>query len=334
MVILFVNKKSNMRLSKITIVKSVKRVLKKIFFGLVNLLPIRAARQFILDDLNKKEKWSIGIYEGNSPLDLIDSVHINNPILSRSNVTDVPAGFVADPFMIRVEPNWYMFFEVFNQQTQRGEIGLATSKDTVNWNYEQIVLAEPFHLSYPYVFSWMNEYYLIPESGHANAIRLYRATKFPLEWCFMGNLLEGWFLDTSVFHYGDKWWLLAETNPEFKYDTLRLYYADDLLGDWIEHPQSPIVQGNAHIARPAGRVVVTNDKIIRYSQDCKPEYGTQVRAFEIYELTTTSYREREMATEAILKPSGSGWNSTGMHHLDPHLRADGKWIACVDGRAR
>jgi hypothetical protein len=312
----------------------IKRAIENLFFDSINLLPSQLSNPLISSVMNKKERWSIGIYQGSSPLNLTTSEQINNPVISRVNVTDVQAGFVADPFMIWVEPNWYMFFEVFNQHTRRGEIGVAISKDAMNWTYQQIVIAEPFHMSYPCVFQWMDEYYMIPESFAANAIRLYRSTKFPLEWSFVGNILEGCFLDSSIFRYGDKWWLFSETNPHHKFDTLRLYYADDLLGDWIEHPQSPIIKGNAHIARPAGRVVVTGDKIIRYTQDCALNYGLQVRAFEIYELTTTSYQEREVDRRIILEPSGVGWNGVGMHHVDPHLTADGKWIACVDGRAR
>nr|WP_246275467.1 hypothetical protein [Brasilonema bromeliae] len=235
--------------------------------------------------------------------------------------------------MIKADSTWFMFFEVLNQQTRRGEIGLATSKDTKNWKYEQIVLAEPFHLSYPYVFEWMNEYYMIPETHQANSIRLYKASKFPTEWSFVGNLSSGAsFLDASIFRHADKWWLFTETNPQHKFDTLRLYYADELLGSWIEHPKSPIITGNAHIARPGGRVVVINDKIIRYTQDCQPDYGTQLRAFEITELTTTSYQEREIEQNLVLKPTGVGWNGAGMHHIDPHFIHEGQWIACVDGR--
>ena len=32
-----------------------------------------------------------------------------------------------------------------------------------------------------------------------------------------------------------------------------------------------------------------------------------------------------------LGPSGTGWNASGMHHLDAHSRDDESWIACVDG---
>jgi hypothetical protein len=77
--------------------------------------------------------------------------------------------------------------------------------------------------------------------------------------------------------------------------------------------------------------LVFDDRIIRYSQDCYPAYGTQVRAFEIVELTKTTYRERETDVNPILKGSGSGWNCEGMHHVDAHKLDDGSWIACVDG---
>lgn len=312
---------------------NLKKIIKELHFYVVNSFPVPIANKLPLGALTKKERWSIGIYTGKSPVDFQAPKEIKNPVLTRRNVSDVRAGFVADPFMIKVDSTWFMFFEVLNQQTRRGEIGLATSKDTKNWKYEKIVLAEPFHLSYPYVFEWMNEYYMIPETHQANSIRLYKASKFPTEWSFVGNLIsDALFLDASIFRHADKWWLFTETNPQHKFDTLRLYYADELLGSWIEHPKSPIITGNAHIARPGGRVVVKNDMIIRYTQDCQPDYGTQLRAFEITELTTTSYQEREIEQNLVLKPTGVGWNGAGMHHIDPHLIHEGQWIGCVDGR--
>jgi hypothetical protein len=103
------------------------------------------------------------------------------------------------------------------------------------------------------------------------------------------------------------------------------------MGPWFEHPASPLIEGNPHITRPAGRVLTLNDRIIRYTQDCYPKYGTQVRVFEITELTTTTYHEREAKECLVLRPTGSGWNGSSMHHIDPHLMDDGRWVACVDG---
>jgi hypothetical protein len=310
-----------------------KKNIKNLLATLSYRLPPFQANRFLLNKPHPKEQWSIGIYAGDSPITVGLPKNIKNPVLSREDITDVHAGFVADPFMVREENTWYMFFEVLNQQTKRGEIGLATSQNTVDWRYQNIVLAEPFHLSYPYVFEWMNEYYMIPECSESGGIRLYKAEQFPTQWAFVGNLLIGpTFLDPSIFRHDDRWWLFAETNPEHQFDTLRLYCADELLGPWIEHPASPIVQGNPHISRPGGRVVSYKGKMIRYAQDCSPEYGMQVRAFEILVLSPEHCQEREVQSEPILAPSGQGWNAAGMHHIDPHEMPGGTWIACVDGR--
>lgn len=275
--------------------------------------------------------WSIGIYVGQSPFDLHSAAGIDNPVLTQSDVSDVPASFLADPFMIRAGDAWHMFFEVKNILTRKGEIGLAQSRDGFDWRYSRIVLAEAFHLSYPYVFEWEGEYYMIPETLQANQIRLYKALRFPTEWRHVADLVEGQFADPSIFRFDGRWWIFACSRP-FQHDVLRLYFADCLFGPWVEHPSSPIIEGNPHIARPAGRVVPFAGGVIRYAQDCYPKYGTQVRAFEITELTPTSYHERECDENPVLRPGESGWNGMGMHHIDAHLNSDGKWIACVDGR--
>ncbi len=276
--------------------------------------------------------WSIGIYEGPSPFRVRPSHRIRNPILTPLDITDVRAETVADPFMLRLGQTWYMFFEVLNQQTARGEIGLAVSADGLSWRYQQIVLAEPFHLSYPYVFEHDNAVYMIPESHEANSVRLYRALSFPTEWSLVCPLLEGgYFVDSSVVRHEGTWWMFTDASQNFKHDTLRLFYAHELTGPWREHPQSPIVEGDAHIARPAGRVLALDGKLIRFGQDDSPTYGRQVRAFEITELTTRGYSERMVSRRPILKPGWRGWNGLGMHHVDPHRTNNGTWLVYVDG---
>jgi hypothetical protein len=279
-----------------------------------------------------QQEWSIGIYAGTSPYALAAPPQVQNPVLTRTQVSDVPAAFVADPFMLRVHNVWYMFFEVLNQQTDRGEIGLASSNNGMQWQYQGRVLQEPFHLSYPYVFAWSGDYYMIPETYQAGAVRLYQAQPFPSHWSCVATLLRSpYCADSSLFRHGDLWWLFSDTSLDMRHDTLRLYYAPDLRGPWHEHPASPVITQNPHIARPAGRVLVDNGRIIRYTQDCYPVYGTQVRAFEVTELTTTRYHEHMLADRLVLTGSGIGWNAAGMHHIDPHRLADGSWLACVDG---
>ena len=305
--------------------KSIKQVVKR-------LLGMRTESQPIPTP-NKTRIWSIGIYAGKSPLDLRPAHPVSNPVLTSDSVSDVPASFVADPFMLKVHGTWHMFFEVMNEQSGRGEIGLAVSQDALQWRYQQIVLQEPFHLSYPYTFEWQNAYYMVPETYQAKSVRLYKAVEFPTRWMLVTTLLDGDdFVDPTIFHYKDHWWLFTDLSRSPYYaGTLRLFHADRLEGPWAEHPQSPIIQANPHIARPAGRVVSLDGSILRYTQDCCPEYGKRVYAFEIKELTTATYREEPVDVAPIIDASGEGWNGSGMHHIDPHLADDMTWIACVDG---
>src|SRR5579862_7906481 len=87
-----------------------------------------------------KPLWSIGIYSGASPLTLGPDLTQPGPILTREQVTDVPAAFVADPFLVRSADAWHLFFEVLNRRNWRGEIGVATSADLTAWTYGRIVL--------------------------------------------------------------------------------------------------------------------------------------------------------------------------------------------------
>ncbi|MDA8105736.1 MAG: hypothetical protein M0Z71_10195 [Nitrospiraceae bacterium] len=230
--------------------------------------------------------------------------------------------------MIRTNEQWYMFFEVMNAGTQKGEIGLAESANGLNWTYRQIVLKEPFHLSYPYVFTWENEIYMIPETNKTNSIRLYKAIDFPTKWDFCSTLLKGYpFIDSSVVHAYGKWWIFTAVTDSI----LHLYFADTLLGPWILHPQSPLVMGDLGKSRPGGRVIVFQNRVIRFAQDGDLCYGNGVRAFEVTRLTTTHYEEKAAADNPVIKATGSGWNAKGMHNIDVHYISANHWVACVDG---
>ena len=272
--------------------------------------------------------WSIGIYTGGSPYTLKPNPQIPNPVLTAADVTDVPASFVADPFML----HGYMFFEVLNRESNKGEIGLASSEDGTRWRYERIVLSEAFHLSYPYVFEWQDMLYMIPEMLGANAACLYRADEFPTRWSLAAKLIDGPCADPSIVRFADLWWLFFCSTP-YQHDTLCLYFAEQLTGPWREHPRSPLIRADNGRARPAGRIVTVNNQLVRFAQDCIPLYGARVRAFDILELTTTNYEEVENAASPVLQPGDTDWNVTGMHHLDAQQQPDGTWLACVDGNS-
>lgn len=279
-----------------------------------------------------QRSWAIGVFAGAAPDRLAPVRGLRNPVLGPADVTDLVADVVADPFMLRVGGQWHLFFEVMNRAEGLGRIALATSADARRWEYRGVVLREPFHLSYPHVFEWGGEYFMTPEANQSGALRLYRARRFPDQWEWVANLLEGgYFVDPSPFCRDGSWWMYVETSTEQKNDTLRLYLAERPEGPWKEHPACPIVAADPRTARPAGRVVIDGTRVIRFAQDCVETYGRAVRAFEVTRLTPTEYQERPLGTKPMLSGSGRGWNRMGMHHVDAHRLENGRWLACVDG---
>lgn len=272
-------------------------------------------------------KWSIGIFSGTSPTEIRSVPGLSNPVLRAEDVTDVRARFLADPFWIREKSSWYMFFEVWNSETRRGEIGLALSTDALKWSYQGIVLKERFHLSYPYVFRAHDRFYMVPETRQMQSVRLYEATEFPQHFTFRSTLLSGNFADPSMLFYNNTWWLFVLEGTE----SLELYYADELTGPWVKHPKSPLISNNKECARPGGRIIEHNGKLIRFAQNCVPVYGHQLRAFSIDVLTREDYRESECIPSPVLSPQSDEWCNHAMHHADPIEVSPGVWLACVDG---
>lgn len=278
-------------------------------------------------------RWSIGIYAGPSPFQLTPYPGpAAQPVLSPRSLGAIKADGVADPFMVRFGNQWLMFFEVENRRSGKGEVGLATSPDALSWKFQGIVLAEPFHLSYPQVFEDAGAWYLLPEAASSGGTRLYQAGASPMgPWHLAAILIDVPLVDPTVFRHDDRWWLLALKGFRGE-DELVLYHADRLAGPWRPHRANPLLRRDRRAVRPAGRVIRHQGALIRFSQDYTAYYGRCVRAFRIDELSTECYSERELVEMDGLGPSGQGWNSTGMHHIDIHELAPDSWIACVDGR--
>ncbi len=247
-----------------------------------------------------------------------------NPVLTKYDVGP-GCGLVADPFLFHDCDRWYMFFESYHGA---GEIGLAISDDGLNWSFDSVVLDPAFHVSYPCVFRCGRDYYMVVEASVIQSVPLYKAEHFPYDWTRIGTIAAGRpFSDPTVFYHHGSWWMFVSRPTN---DVCYLYYADELTGPWIEHPQSPVVTDTWR-SRPAGRpVALSQGRLLRLGQDCNPTYGEGVRAFAVDVLTRTAYAEHEVPDSPILFRSGSGWNANGMHSCDLWWH-ENQWIAAVDG---
>ena len=276
--------------------------------------------------------FSIGICRGTSPFQLQSQLASVDPIITAADIHDVPAAFVADPFIVTFKNRWFIFFEVLNRANHRGEIGLATSTDGLQWQYQHIVLAESHHLAYPQVVQDGSSMYLIPDSPE-HGVNLYRADRFPDRWRYVSRLLnDPQITDPTVFRHESRWWMISgQTHGSSGVRSTRLHFADQITGPWTEHSASPIVADDLRRARPAGTVVTHGNRLFRLAQDCSRVYGASVNAHEILELTPTTYREQVTDFHKVLEAGDAPWNADGMHHASLLEKEAGQWIAAVDG---
>jgi hypothetical protein len=268
--------------------------------------------------------WAIGIHLAPSPLQPQPATPGLNPALTALDSPSPDTAFVADPFVVRDAARYWMFFEAMNARTGRGEIALAGSADGLRWAWDGSIIREPFHLSFPCVIDGGSDFWMVPESRAARAIRLYVADDFPRRWRAAGALLAGDFVDPCVFRFEQRWWLFATSRGR-----LHLFHASHVHGTWTEHPKSPVVRDPA-IARSAGRPITFDGRLVRLAQN---PGRSQVRAFDVLEISPTAYVERE-APESPVMIAGDTWNAAGVHHLDACALADGRWVVAIDGRVR
>lgn len=275
----------------------------------------------------KQDIWAISInrYQEGEALDTT----VMKPTITAADVTDCKAIFVADPFLIKHEGVWYVFYEVLPEHNREGVISYSYSYDGLNWEYGKIVLQANYHLSYPYVFKANDKIYMVPEGGAGGSIKLYEAKSFPSQWELVKQLKTGGFYDSSLFYHNEKWWMITmgvSSEPNSMY----IYYTDDLDKEWKSHVLNPIIKNNPTISRPGGRVYRDESRLIRFTQDCSANYGRRLTAFQITTLTPTQYEEKELG-EVISNSNIKGtWNQDGMHHIDIQMEK-GSYLVAVDG---
>jgi hypothetical protein len=204
--------------------------------------------------------------------------------------------FWADPHVIYKEPNYYVFIEEYLYKTRRGHISVIEIDRDGNYKQPVPVLRNDCHLSFPFVFEWMGNYYMIPETSGKRTIELYECVHFPDEWKFKITLMKDVdAVDTTLFYLRGKWWLFTAISEEaaaVPQVELFLFYSNELFTDqWYAHPLNPIVS-DVKRTRAAGSIFVKDGMVFRPSQDCSKMYGYGFDLNEIVALSEKEYYER------------------------------------------
>lgn len=295
--------------------------------------------------------WAIGIYYGDSPFSLkpIEAVNVwkeksaawpvANPVVTCASLSDsgFPSNFVADPFLFVQGNILYLFYETKNSVTMQGDIGVARSVDKgATWEQLGIALDEDWHLSYPYVFEYNGNIYMMPEGSAKGDLRLYCATNFPLKWTLDRIIMKKPLVDTFMIPHEGKYWLFGSDHSGIgtrKNGQLEIWYSSSPLGPWRPHKKNPIYNTDkSKGARNGGRPFVYKGNLYRVGQDCGETYGHRIRVFKVTVLTTDEFKEVEVPF-GIKEPlkGRNAWNGARTHQLDVQQLSSGEWVAVLDG---
>ena len=256
--------------------------------GVLGLRALIATGTKAIERLTRRQQWGLVIDRPTSVLAPVDFRRARTFFPPRDR-------FWADPFPVQRDGRTYVFFEELPFATQRGHLSVAELLPDGGLGAPETILTRPYHLSYPNVFAWQGEWYLVPECSENERLEIYRCERWPDRWTLAAEDLVGRRLaDPTFIEHEGRWWMFATATARVPSldDELHLFHADSPLGPWTPHVANPVID-DARWARPAGRLLRQDGRLLRPAQNCRSEYGQSLSVREVLELNPERYRERE-----------------------------------------
>ncbi len=234
-----------------------------------------------------KPNWKLAVRELNEDVDSVyDFIEAKNEY--NAYITEGKY-WCADPFIIRVDDSIYVFCEYCTNGSDKGTIAVGEYKNGVI-SKMRIIIEQGYHMSYPCVFKYGSDFFMIPETADNKTIELYRAKIFPYEWELAKILKENVrCVDPTVFTNNDEIFVIAsmlsgkknkicifQLDMEYNSLTLSDEFDDDGTG------------------RPAGSIIFIDKKLFRPAQVSTRKYGESIAFKEIISVRNT-YHEKTIA---------------------------------------
>jgi hypothetical protein len=253
--------------------------------------------------------WSVGYGSSTSYPDKMEIDRDAVYSIEKLKVQSDSTVFLADPFFVKEKDTFYVFFE-HKKTKSNADIGLLTSVDGSNYQYRGTVLSQEFHLSYPQVFKYRNEFYMVPESKQANAVLLYKAHRFPFDWRVCDTLISNVQLVDPSIYLSDSLNIMVATDYA---KNMYVYEADSLLGKWKLHKKPIALIGTE--SRAGGRFFADKKGLILPVQDFSNGYGYGISLYR-FSFKNGSYTiKREKPLFLVANDNIKEFNA-GMHQLD------------------
>jgi hypothetical protein len=234
-----------------------------------------------------REQWRIGYYFADEEADAVC------PSSKLQTLVPPKDRDWADPFLMCHAGRNFIFFEELPYGVGRAHIAAVEIFADGRSGPPSVVLQRPYHLSYPFVFAWKGDLYMLPETAGNHTVELYRCEQFPHRWTLDRVLLDGIrAFDATLHREGQHWWMfvsVAEPGADPS-EEMHVFWSESPLGPWQPHAANPVVSDARH-ARGAGPLFRRDGVLYRPSQDCSASYGSAVSINRIDVLDRENYQE-------------------------------------------
>ena len=226
----------------------------------------------------------------------------------------------ADPLLATIDGKDILFMEVFDRKKHKGMIGVSVFDENGVLTPPRIILEEPFHLSFPVVFQWKNEWIMMPECADSGELRFYSLNPDTLEVSFIRGIpTAGRFVDTVVLSCDEKITLLTcRENPENPKQTslVKCLLPDIRQGEIMYLPLPAEYEEFSYLLRNGGPVLQDENGKIRILQEStETEYGHNLIFRRILNEGTT-YKEEDLykvGLESMPMHVPAGYRLQGTH---------------------
>lgn len=206
-----------------------------------------------------------------------------------------PARFwCADPFLIDYNGRHFVFCELMDRYKSKGYIGAGEIKSDGTVTIDKVLELE-CHTSYPDVFCYDNEWFMIPESSGLKEVSLYKAVSFPDKWEKVGVLLSDInAVDSTVFSYENKLYIIIYIECADK-NTMK--FGELVVSGCSIENLKTVKTYNSKTGRPGGGIIKTNEQIFRPTQYGVHYYGEKIIFKKLFfDPMTFDYRESDLLT--------------------------------------
>lgn len=216
----------------------------------------------------------------------------------------------ADPFIVEDENCIFLFAEILDRNISRGKLGYAKIDQNLKIKIEPNIDIG-CHTSYPEIFKYKNIWYMIPETSERKTIELYKANNFPNGWVKECALIHNIFaVDTTIFFKDGRCFIFIY-EPKGKENILSIGEID--LAEKKMIRKKVVKCYSNRIGRPAGKILLNGDRMIRPTQYCINYYGEKVILKE-FTFDTESFEYREWdTTELEIKNILNDSKAFGLH---------------------